>query len=143
MKLVRCPSCRTVNRVNRSVVCAGCDRNLDGVVARERPMPAVLREAERDVSAVWGMLIVLAVLACFSAISMKIMVKSLRNEDFGTALFTTATSIGLVGFLLWIPMKRRASAKSGDPGCATLGGLFVLAAIGAVILVIFICATFG
>ncbi|HXX92135.1 MAG TPA: hypothetical protein VEN81_00785 [Planctomycetota bacterium] len=39
MKWVRCPSCRTVNDLDRYAICDGCNRDLAGVEPQARPAP--------------------------------------------------------------------------------------------------------
>jgi hypothetical protein len=134
-----------VNDADRSASCDGCSRDLTGLAARERAIPAVQREAARDGSA--GRIILVA-LGFFSAISLVHMVRTTGFEDLEFGSFPTVSfevSIALVGLFLWFAMARRIHRTSGT--ALGFGCLYILslaaALVGSVMLVGLTCAVFS
>ncbi len=130
MKWVRCPSCRTVNDVDRYAMCDGCNRELTGEPPVEAPSSGrAAREGERDSNSghrVLWVIAVVALVATFFLPPIVSMVSALLSFVMLTCLFM---NLGLrsvwrsrVGTLLKIGGTLLAIV-------AALGGAFLLVAI--------------
>ena len=133
MKWVRCPSCRTLNDVDRYLMCDGCSRDLSGVPPAQEAAPARNQQtARRDSISSNRLAWLIAGLLLFGTFILPL----------GVSCFTAVVSFVLLGVLFVTLGVRYVRDSSMGLFLKVVGTFLAVAAgiVGAAILVFIACA---